>query len=174
MSSAGLAGIAVLVRGLAERAGALDEAVRQEHAFLLVVGLFDGLRVDVAGIAQRLEHLDGQRFVLGGMRRVEVVEIDAERREVAHELLAHSCRELLGCHAQFACLDHDRRAVRVAGADVSAIVAAELLEAYPDVRLDVFDEMPHVNGAVGIRQGARNEDFSGSVAHGARLCHGFW
>jgi hypothetical protein len=50
------------------------------------------------------------------MRGVIVVEVDAESREVKHELRADPAGEILGCHTQFACLDHDRRAVRVAGA----------------------------------------------------------
>ncbi len=105
------------------------------------------------------------------MRGVVVVEIHAERREVAHELLADPGREFLGRHAQLARLDHDRRAVGVAGADVGAVVAAQFLETHPDIGLDVFHEMPHVNRAVGVRQGARDEDFSGRIGHGARLCH---
>ena len=57
------AGIAVLVGRLAERAGATHEAVGQEHAFLLVVGLFDRLGVDVARRLQGLEHLDRESLV---------------------------------------------------------------------------------------------------------------
>jgi hypothetical protein len=56
---------------------------------------------------------------------------------------------------------HDRRAVRVVGADVPALVAAHLLEAHPDVGLDVFDQVAEVDGAVGVGQGGGDEDFAG-------------
>ena len=49
--AAHLARIAVLIRRLAEWTRATDEAIRKEHAFLLVVGLLDRLRVDVAALA---------------------------------------------------------------------------------------------------------------------------
>ena len=54
--------------------------------------------------------------------------------------------------------DHDRRAVRVVGADVDAAVADELLEAHPDIGLDVLDQMAHVDVAIGVGQGGGDED----------------
>ena len=48
-------------------------------------------------------------------------------------------------------------------ADVGAGVTAQFLEAHPDIGLDVLDEMAHVNGPVGVREGARNEYFSRRV-----------
>jgi hypothetical protein len=39
-------------------------------------------------------------------------------------------------------------------------MAAEFLESDPDIGLDVLDEMAHVRRAIGVRQGARNENFS--------------
>ena len=53
---------------------------------------------------------------------------------------------------------HGRRAVRVAGADVQAAVAALTLEPHPDVGLDVAEHVAQVQGVVRVRQGARNED----------------
>jgi len=55
---------------------------------------------------------------------------------------------------------HDRRAVRVVGTDVPALVAGHLLEAHPDVGLDVFDQVAEVDGAVGVGQGGGDEDFA--------------
>ena len=54
--------------------------------------------------------------------------------------------------------DHDRRAVRVVGADVDAAVADELLEAHPNVGLDVLDQVADVDVAVGVGQGGGDED----------------
>ncbi len=45
----------------------------------------------------------------------------------------------------------------IAGADVQAVVAAQALEPHPDVGLHVLDDVPEVGRAVGVRQGARDE-----------------
>ena len=42
-------------------------------------------------------------------------------------------------------------------------LSSQFLEADPDVRLDVFDQMPDVDRAVGVRQGAGDQDLA---------CHG--
>ena len=60
--------------------------------------------------------------------------------------------------------DHDRRAVRVVGTDVDAPVAAQLLEAHPDVGLDVLDQVAEMDRAVGVGQGCGDEDFA--LGHG--------
>jgi hypothetical protein len=54
--------------------------------------------------------------------------------------------------------DHDRGAVRVVGADVGALVAAELLKPHEDVGLDVFDEVPEVDVPIGIGQRRGDEN----------------
>ena len=54
--------------------------------------------------------------------------------------------------------DHDRRAVGVVGADVDAAVPAELLEADPDVGLEVLDQVADVDVAVGVGQGAGDQN----------------
>ena len=60
--------------------------------------------------------------------------------------------QLLGRDALRLGLEHDRRAVRVARADVQAVVPAHALEAHPDVGLDVLDDVAEVQRAVGVRQ----------------------
>jgi hypothetical protein len=40
-------------------------------------------------------------------------------------------------------------------------MALHLLEAHPDVGLDVFDQMAEMDAAVGIGQGGGDEDFAG-------------
>ena len=60
---------------------------------------------------------------------------------------------------------HDWRAVRVVGADVPAlgdlVLCLHFLETHPDVRLDVFDEVAEVDGAVGVGQRGSDQDFAG-------------
>ena len=50
--------------------------------------------------------------------------------------------------------EHDRRAVRVVGADEVHLVALHALDAHPDVGLDVFHDVAEVERAVGVGQGA--------------------
>ena len=66
---------------------------------------------------------------------------------------------------------HHGRAVGVVGAAVVAFVAAQFLEAYPNVGLDVFDHVAEVDAAVGIGQGGGNEDFAWFGHVGYRLNH---
>jgi hypothetical protein len=62
--------------------------------------------------------------------------------------------------------------VGIVGADVMALVAAQLLEADPDVGLDVLDQMADMDRAVGVGQGAGDEDAAGRVAHGGTIAVG--
>ena len=44
-------------------------------------------------------------------------------------------------------------------------MAAHFLKADPDVSLDVLDQMADVDWAVGVGQGAGDEDAAGGLAH---------
>jgi len=59
-------------------------------------------------------------------------------------------------------LEHHRCAVGVVRADVGAIVAGQAHRACPDVRLYGLEDVPEVERAVGVGQGAGDED----AAHG--------
>ena len=61
-------------------------------------------------------------------------------------------------HAGLLGEQHGAGAVGVIGADVEALVATQLLEAHPDVGLDVLQQVPQVNWAVDVRQGAGDQD----------------
>ncbi len=78
--------------------------------------------------------------------------------------LLHLGDQLLLADALLPGADHDRRAVRVVGADVDAPLPAELLEADPDVGLEVLDQVADVDVAVGVGQGGGDED----AAHDGR------
>ena len=104
------------------------------------------------------------------MGAVVLVMVNKETTEIAQVLAVAFVNELLRRDAFFFRAQHDRRAVRVVSADVMALVAAQALEAYPNIGLDVFDHVAEVNRAVGIRQGAgdKNAAFRG-VRHGKAL-----
>ena len=156
--AAALARVAVLIRRAAVRARALDVAVRQEHLPLLVVRLLDRLARDEAAGREPPIELGRELLVLGRVRRQVVVDADAVSREVALVLGRHALDEHVGRGAFLLGAQHRRRAVRVARANVQAAVTAKALEAHPDVRLNVLDDVSQVQRAVRVRQGARNED----------------
>ncbi|MCY1359377.1 hypothetical protein D9M69_459450 [compost metagenome] len=84
-----LAVVAVLVLGRAFRAGALDEAVGEEHAFLGIEILGHRAGGDVSGVAQLEVDGRGQLAVLLAVGRVVVVEVDQEVGEVGGVLGLH-------------------------------------------------------------------------------------
>ncbi len=160
-----LAVVAVLIFGAALRARAFDEAVGEEHAFLGVEILGHRARRYVPRIVQaRVDQL-GELTVLIRMRRIEVVEVDQKVGEIGTVLGLHVGDQLLRRDAFLFGAEHDRRAVRVIGADVHTLVAAQLLEAHPHVGLDVLEHVAEVDRAVGVGQGAGDEDLAG-FGHG--------
>ena len=59
--------------------------------------------------------------------------------------------------------EHDRRAVRVVGADEMHLVALHALEAHPDVGLDVLHDVADVERPVGVGQGGGDEEPAGHL-----------
>ena len=91
--------------------------------------------------------------------------------EIARVFLEHAVDQLARADAFLFGAQHDRRAVLVVGADVMHFVAAHALEAYPDVGLDVLDQVAEMDRAVGVGQGAGDEDAAFWIGHrGSRGC----
>ena len=99
------------------------------------------------------------------MRGIVIIETDAEIGKVALVFLAHARDERLRADALLLGAQHHRRAVGVVGADVVTFVPAHFLEAHPDIGLNVFHEVPEVKRAVGVGQGAGDEDFAFFLGH---------
>ena len=75
---------------------------------------------------------------------------DAEIGKVLQVLLLHASyqrfrRDTFALGAQ-----HDRRAVRVVGANINTIVSAQLLKTHPDIGLHVLEHMADVDRTIGI------------------------
>ena len=165
--AASLARIAVLVLGAALRTFALDEAVGQKHVLFRIVELLDCAAHDFAvGFQCGVDAVD-KLPVLGGVCAVVVVKADMKTVEIGAVLGVHTVDHLFRGDAGLLGRQHDRRAVRVVGADVMAGIAAHFLHPHPDVGLDVFDEVAEVDGAVGVGQGGGNENLAG---HGRSVC----
>jgi hypothetical protein len=97
------------------------------------------------------------------MRGVVDVETDQEVGKVALVLVAEAGGELGRILTLGAGAKHDRRAVRVAGTYVTAVVAAHALETHPDVGLDHLDQVTEMNRPVDVRQCAGDEDLAGGA-----------
>ena len=92
------------------------------------------------------------------MGRVIVVELDVKAGKVPLMLFQHACDERLGRDALLFRAQHDRRAMGVVGADVMHLVPTHLLEAHPDIGLNVFDQVAEMDRAVCVRQRRRDQD----------------
>ena len=145
---------------MALRALALDEAIRQEHLLDRVVILLDGAHLDQPCRLELAVDVVGAGAGFRRMGAVVIVEADVEAGEVAEVLAMHALDQLFRGDAFLLGAQHDRRAVRVVGADVPAFVAGHLLVADPDVGLDVLDQVAEVDRAVGVGQGGRDENLA--------------
>jgi hypothetical protein len=142
---------------MAIRALALDEAIGQEHVLLGVEELLDDLARDKAVGLQVAVDLLRELVVLRGVGAVPVVERDVKAIQVGLAPRGDVGDELLRALAGLLGGNHDRRAVRVVGADEAHLVALHSLEPHPDVGLDVLHDVADVEFAVGIRQGGGDE-----------------
>ena len=164
--AAHLAGVAVLVLRVAVRALALDEPVGQEHLLDRVVELLDRPHLDQAARLELPVDVLGKLAGLFRVRGVVVVEVDVKPGEVAGVLVPDALDQRLRGDAFLLRPQHDGGAVGVVRAHVVALVPAHLLEAHPDVGLDVLHEMAEVDAAVGIGQRGGDEELA--LHRGAR------
>ncbi len=95
------------------------------------------------------------------MGEVIVIKGDIKVAKVCAVFFANIGDKLFGGDAIGLSLEHNRRAVGVVGANVVALVAAHALKACPDIRLNIFDHVTKVNGAIGVGKGGSSEDFTG-------------
>ena len=156
-----LVAVGVLVAAL--RAGALDEAVGEEHAGLGIVELLGDLRDEVFLLVELAEELRSVLRVDGGGGAGVDVEVDAELREgVLHDPVV-AVHDVLRGDALLAGLDGDGDAVLVAAADEHHVLAAHAEIADVDVAGDVgAGEVADMDGAVRVGKGTGDQ---GSFAH---------
>ena len=153
--------VTVLVRAAAARAVTLDVAVRQEHGAFRIEQLLDRTTRDEAALAQPTVDKVGQRLVFRGMGGMVVVEGHAELREVALVPGLDVADEVFRREPSLLGSQHDRRAVGIVGADKVDQPPVHATGAYPDVSLDVADQVAQVQRAVGVGQGGGNEGGGG-------------
>ena len=98
---------------------------------------------------------------------MKIIKRDAECFQVFVLFGRHSFDEFLRRYPFLSRLDHDRGAVRVCGADINTIVSSLLLESGPYIRLQILDQMAHMDGAVGVRKCAADKNIT--CGHSGRI-----
>lgn len=163
--AATVAVVTVLIGGLALGAGALDEAIRQEHGFFRIEQLRDGADLDFAGLFETAIDHARQLAVLVAVGRVVVVEADVETGKIPLVLLGDGGNHLFRRDPHLLSLEHDGRAVGIVGTDEMHLMATHSLITNPDIGLYVFQHVAEMDGAVGIGEGA-------GYQHSTRIsCH---
>jgi hypothetical protein len=140
--------------------GSSDKPVSQKRFGIGVVQLLDGPFSDQVGLSQCVPEFSTNLTIRFAIGAAVVIKVDPESMEITLMFVTHRCNEVFFGTSLFSGSDHDCRAVCVVRADIDALVAAKLLEADPDVGLDVLHQMPDVNGAVGVGEGTGNEDLT--------------
>src|SRR3984957_4843205 len=72
-----------------------------------------------------------------------------------------ACNQFLRGDALGLGLEHDRRAMRIIGADEMHDIAEHPLEAYPDISLDVLHDVADMEWPVGVGQSSGDKKLAG-------------
>ena len=92
-----------------------------------------------------------------------------EAGEVFLMLLANPVNQLLRGNPLTLGPQHDGSAMGIVGANIVAVVATHILVVHPDIGLNIFQQVPQMNGPVGVGQGAGNQNIALLLA---RVRHG--
>ncbi len=128
--------------------------------------MFDGALFDQAGRLQAQVDIVGAAARLSGVRRVVVIEANMKTGKIAGMLVMHPCNQRFGGNPLLFGTQHNRRAVRIVGANIPALVPAHFLETHPDVGLNVLDQMAKMYRAIGVGERGGNEDLA---SHGSLI-----
>ena len=117
------------------------------------------------GVAQSFIYSLGEFAVLVRVGGIVVVEGHAKIGKVARVFGVHARNQLFRGDAFLLRAQHDGRAVGVVCAHVPALVTTQPLKAHPDVGLDVLNEVADMDRAVGVGQGAGDENAAYLLGH---------
>src|SRR5262249_40380120 len=112
------------------------------------------------GLLERAIDVARELLVLGGVRRVPVVERNVEAVQVLRPAFGDARDQLLGRYAFGFRLEHDRRPVRVVRADEMNRVPLHALEAHPDIGLDVLHDVADVKRPIRERESGGDEELT--------------
>ena len=152
--------VAILSRCFTIRTGPLNKSIGKKGSSFGIVELFNFLFFHQARCPNFRPNLATQLPILITVRAAIVVELDIESGKIALMFFVRAGNEFLFGHALLLRADHDRRAVRVISAEIDAAIATQLLKPHPNVSLNVFNQVPDMDRAVGIRQSGGDKDLT--------------
>ncbi len=161
--------VAVLVRAATARAIAFDEAIGQKQLSLGVKQLLHLAGEYQLLLAQRFKNGFRELAVFLAVGGVVVVVGNVKPLKVAHVFLTEFLDQRLRVHASLLGKQHGCRAVGIVAANVVHLVAAQALEAHPDVCLYFLQQRAQVYRAADVGQRTGDEY---SAGHGL-LAAGF-
>ena len=88
--------------------------------------------------------------VLIGVGRVVDIVRNTKVTEICRMAVANFADQLFRTDPALLGLQHGGGAVCIVGAHVVAFVAAQPLESHPDISLYMFQQVSHVDGAIGV------------------------
>jgi len=88
------------------------------------------------------------------------IEADVEAAEILLVLVPDTVDQALGGDAFPLGTEHNSSTMSIVRTNVVAVLATHFLIAHPDIRLNVFQQMAQVDGAIGVRQGAGNQNIA--------------
>ena len=144
--------VAVLIFGSAVWAGAADQTIGKKGFFDRVERLLNVTLGEQIGGFDLRPYFFAQHAILFGVGTAVVVEFDAEGGKVALVILLHLRNKCRFSDTRLFGGNHDRGAMRIVTAKITAIVTAKFLEPHPDVGLQVLDHVTDVNRPIGVRQ----------------------
>jgi hypothetical protein len=93
-----------------------------------------------------------------------MIKSNLEALKVGEMSISHCGNEFLLGAVFSLCSDHDGGAMRIISAQVNCLISVKSLEACEYICLDILNEMPKMNMAVGVWKGRSNQN-SASFGH---------
>ena len=84
------------------------------------------------------------------MRAAVVVKLNVESTKIGLMFMVDLLNEIRFRNSLLTCADHDRRAVRIIATNVNTAISTQFLKPAPNIGLNVFHQVPEMNGTIGI------------------------
>ena len=152
-----------LVRSSAPGTAASHEPISQKGFRHRIIQLHNVLLSYQSCIDNRLPDTLAEQPIFQTVGTAIVVKFNIEPGEITYVCFLHIGNDFFFTATFFAGTQHDGRAVRVISTHIQNVIPSQLLKAYPDVCLDVLDQVPDMNMSVGIGQCRCDENLP--------LCH---
>ena len=89
-----------------------------------------------------------------------MIKLDSKSRKVTLMGLTHIANQGFFASPLASGANHDCRTVGIISTDVDAAIPPHFLKPNPNISLDIFDQVPDVNWAIGVGKRAGDEKFT--------------